>query len=228
MHKIGIQLYVYTILFILTLFYPSKIGRVDPCNDANNRAYFPKSMRKSNAINKINDKLTKWTKRLLEKVMEQIESIPSRRRINKIKIIAKTINRKPSTNPIKSRMKIMGKVFVFPVLAMVANQKGHTITKRQRNITFDTDSDSIGIDNRCSACISNVIDDFVGSVTESKRTIKGFGGNRVTNLMMGTILWKWEDDDGKIHQFKIPNSYYVPSGGVRLLSPQHWAQTQIK
>ena len=35
-----------------------------------------------------------------------------------------------------------------------------------------------------------------------------------------------EDDNGKIHKFVIPNSYYIPEGRVRLLSPQHWAQTQ--
>ena len=46
--------------------------------------------------------------------------------------------------------------------------------------------------------------------------------------MKGTISWKWSDDWGRIHEFKIPNSYYVPDGGVRLLSPQYWAQTQQK
>ena len=44
--------------------------------------------------------------------------------------------------------------------------------------------------------------------------------------MMGTIKWKVEDDSGKVHTFRIPNSYYVPDGGVRLFSPQHWANTQ--
>ena len=33
---------------------------------------------------------------------------------------------------------------------------------------------------------------------------------------------------GKKHTFTIPNSYYVPDGQVRLLSPQHWSQTQTK
>ena len=36
----------------------------------------------------------------------------------------------------------------------------------------------------------------------------------------------WSDDSGKIHTFEIPNSYYVPSCELRLLSPQHWAQTR--
>ena len=40
---------------------------------------------------------------------------------------------------------------------------------------------------------------------------------------MGTINWKWLDDDSRSQKFVIPKSYYVPSGNVR---PQHGAQTQ--
>ena len=43
---------------------------------------------------------------------------------------------------------------------------------------------------------------------------------------MGTLRWQWADDSGKKHTFEIPNSYYVPSCKLRLLSPQHWAQTR--
>ena len=37
-----------------------------------------------------------------------------------------------------------------------------------------------------------------------------------------------EDDEGKIETFKIPNSYLVPDGDARLLSPQHWAKHMTK
>ena len=30
-----------------------------------------------------------------------------------------------------------------------------------------------------------------------------------------------------MHTFEIPNSYYVPACELRLLSPQHWAQTRL-
>ena len=43
-----------------------------------------------------------------------------------------------------------------------------------------------------------------------------------------TIVWKWIDDNGVQSKFRIPNSYYVPEGKSRLLSPQHWASTQPK
>ena len=68
--------------------------------------------------------------------------------------------------------------------------------------------------------------DFTGELKDCKRVIKGFGGTRHYNIKVGTIKWHWEDDHGRIHKFTIPQSYFVPEGGVRLLSPQHWAQTQ--
>jgi hypothetical protein len=51
-------------------------------------------------------------------------------------------------------------------------------------------------------------------------------GAKTTNVMIGTILWEWPDNTGKIHRFQIPKSYYIPHGKCQLLSPQHWAQTQ--
>ena len=96
----------------------------------------------------------------------------------------------------------------------------------RNSATFNTDSDPIGIDNRCTACISHRIDDFEGVIQDSNRVIKGFGGATTGKVKIGTIVWNWCDDKGEKHRFKIPNSYYVPSGNVRLLSPQHWAKTQ--
>ena len=45
-------------------------------------------------------------------------------------------------------------------------------------------------------------------------------------MFIGIIKWHWEDDQRAIHKFLIPKSYYIQEGGVRLLSPQHWAQYQ--
>ena len=59
--------------------------------------------------------------------------------------------------------------------AVVAMSTKHAAAK-QNTAYFDTDSMPIGIDNRCSACISHDIRDFVGTLQECNRTIKGFGG----------------------------------------------------
>ena len=97
----------------------------------------------------------------------------------------------------------------------------------QSNITrFDTDSDPIGVDNRCSEYISHIPKDFIGDLTDSSRTIKGFAGSKTSGIKIDTLLWSWEDNAGMEHSFKIPNSYYVPQGKVQLFNPQHWAKYQ--
>ena len=114
-------------------------------------------------------------------------------------------------------------VVICSALAMQANA-----VQKERSIRFDTDSVPIGIDNRCSACISHVAEDFIGQLEDSPKVIKGFGGTKTTNVKVGTLSWTWNDDSGTPHKFIIPNSYYVPKGRVRLLSPQHWAKEQGK
>ena len=108
-------------------------------------------------------------------------------------------------------------------VAMQASKGKHTIETQ-----FDTDSQPIGLDNRASACISHKSTDFVGPLMDSNRVIKSFGGGKTKSVMIGTLKWKWLDDEGTEHVSIIPNSYYVPEGRVRLLSPQHWAQAQAK
>ena len=122
------------------------------------------------------------------------------------------------------RPSIRYKLLGFTVVAMAAAAK-----PRERITLFDTDSQVVGVDNRCSACISHIPEDFIpGSLRPCNRvSIKGYGGARITgNIQIGTLLWKFQDDSGVMHYFKIPNSYFVPQGGMRLLSIQHWAKVQ--
>jgi hypothetical protein len=46
--------------------------------------------------------------------------------------------------------------------------------------------------------------------------------------MVGTVKWKIKDDNGKVHNFILPNTYYSSAVETRLLSPQHWAQVRNK
>jgi hypothetical protein len=106
------------------------------------------------------------------------------------------------------------------VLAMPASAH----TKRQTR--FDTNSDIVGVDNQCSGCISHAKEDFIGELKPCNRAIKGlFGGTKTMDVWTGTLRWSWEDHHGQVHTFDIPNSFYSPDGHVRLLSPQHWAQS---
>lgn len=99
---------------------------------------------------------------------------------------------------------------IMSVLVMQAN----AMISTEREARFDTDSATIGIDNRCSACISHKLSNFEGPLTPTNRIVKGFGGSITRNVKMGTLKWSWEDDRGVITTFRIPNSYYVPDGKV--------------
>ena len=89
---------------------------------------------------------------------------------------------------------------------------------------WDSDSMAVGMDNRCSACISDKVEHFE-DLRPCDRIIKGFGGTQTTNVMIGTLKWTVLDDDEQRHTWRIPNSYFVEHAKVRLLSPQHWSQT---
>ena len=112
------------------------------------------------------------------------------------------------------------------IVSLVAMSSHEQAKYYEEGGPFDTDSALVGIDNRCSGCISHKREDFPGDVVECHRTIKGFGGTRHFKVWTGTIRWTWDDDEGKQHTFSIPKSYYIPEGNIRLLSPQHWAQTR--
>ena len=62
-------------------------------------------------------------------------------------------------------------------------------TAAQNHAIFDTDSAPVGVDNRCSGCISHKVTDFIGELVDCNRVIKGFGSTRTTNIKMGTIKW---------------------------------------
>ena len=100
------------------------------------------------------------------------------------------------------------------------------IASQERIVKFDTNAKPIGVDNRCSACISPYIEDFIRPLEDTNKTIKGFAGARTNNPKIGPLRWQWSDDSGKMHTFEIPISYCAPECELRLLSPQHWAQTR--
>ena len=123
-----------------------------------------------------------------------------------------------SPTPPTSRQCVLANV----ALACPAKQ----IASKERIVKFDTDAKPIGVDNRCSACISPYVKDFIGPLEDTNKTIKGFAGAQTNNPKTGTLRWQWLDDKGRMHTFEILNSYYVPECEQRLLSPQHWAQTR--
>jgi hypothetical protein len=94
-------------------------------------------------------------------------------------------------------------------------------------VLWDTDSYPIRVDNCCTRTISFNIKDFDQTTLEpvTNRTVSGFVEGSTTPIeQKGTIKWRILDDLGVNRELTIPNSFYVPGGTSRLLSPQNWAQ----
>ena len=106
----------------------------------------------------------------------------------------------------------------------VADQQS---TQTQTTFHFDSDSFLIGVDNHASRSISNNIRHFVTPLSKNPKIrcrIRGIGKEMLPVAGEGTVLWKWEDDDGNVHQHYIDGVLYVPAAPFCLLSPQHWSQ----
>ena len=79
--------------------------------------------------------------------------------------------------------------------------------KAHRVIQFDTDSASIGIDNRASGFFSHISKDFVGLLKDSNRIVKGFGGTSTSSVKIDTLKWIWLDDQRKSWTHYISNPF---------------------
>jgi hypothetical protein len=91
-------------------------------------------------------------------------------------------------------------------------------------LTFDSDSFQIGVDNHASFCMADsphLFEDL--QLIDQGKQVDGIGAGLVIKGT-GTFVMRIEDDDRETHTIKIPNSLYLPSLRVCLLSPQHWAQ----
>jgi hypothetical protein len=90
-------------------------------------------------------------------------------------------------------------------------------------IRFDLDSFLIGVDCHASRCMANaphLFEDLKSTKMGEAEGIK----QRLDIRGIGTFKFKIEDNNGKTHKIKVPNTLYLPDLRRCLLSPQHWAQ----
>jgi hypothetical protein len=206
---LGNTLLIYTTLFFIQVAY------MKSHKTTKRQQYKPKSPRAKGW--RYTTRLKTWAIQWGSKVTDPISKWANSRKERKTIYERTKIARRMQKGNGKKRL-------AFLAFAAVAMQG--TGGLKDNHTSFGTDLAPIGIDNRCTGCISHRIEDFEGPLQESNRAIKGFGGTRTTNVKIGTIVWRWNDDQGKHHKFVIPKSFYVLQGNIQLLSPQHWAQTQ--
>ena len=88
---------------------------------------------------------------------------------------------------------------------------------------FDSDAQSLMLDDGASACITNDKDDFTEPPKRVDKKVKGIKGHAHATHR-GTIKWHIEDDRGLVHVMIIRGAYLIPEAPTRILSPQHLAQ----
>jgi len=121
------------------------------------------------------------------------------------------------------------KVYRMLAIAMVLSSTVNDVegAPRAHSRMFDSDSGALGVDNRCSSSITNRRSDCIGKLKRVRKIIKTFKGTMVPlEIYEATLLWPVLDDDGLAHDWVLKKSYYVPEAQMRLMSPQHWAQTR--
>ena len=184
---------------------------------SNHTTYVPKSQR-----SKMKQALRRCFSMLLKSWLKGWKRLDQR--INKIKTKPRHkyyrhfnyLKRKRPKQCLKPRFFILH----APVVDCYSNDESH----QPRSIHFDTDSRKLRVDNGASRCMSSYIEDFIDVPQPTNESVRGVVGS-ANNNKKGTIQWSIEDDDGKTHVIRLPNSLYVPETNIRLLSPQHWSQT---
>ena len=94
-------------------------------------------------------------------------------------------------------------------------------------VRFDSDSFPIGIDTQASRCISYNMahfEDLHLDDVDSSSSCEGLDGTSVRIHGYGTLVFSIQDDQGRSHVIRVPNSLFIPKAKRVLICPQHWAQ----
>ena len=89
--------------------------------------------------------------------------------------------------------------------------------------TFDAGSVPLLVDNGTLAWIINTKSYFIDSPKPVRNKVNGISGDTIAKLK-GTVKWKLEDDNRKIHIFILKKTYWTPGASTQVLSPQHMVQ----
>ena len=104
---------------------------------------------------------------------------------------------------------------------------GEMKTKRTGLTThFDSDSSTVIVDNAANCCICNDKDMFISEITKmdptKNLTVSTAGGEKAP-IGYGDVLWKWSDDEGKVHEHTLKDVLFFPESPVNILGVTQWA-----
>ncbi len=111
-------------------------------------------------------------------------------------------------------------IFLGRSLALQANRPCHALAGAR----FNTDSFAVGVDNHASRCMGNDKRLFKNLILARTAQHVGRISKGLAIEGKGMLVLDVNNDTGKPHCIKIPNSLYLPGLRMCLLSPQHWVQ----
>ncbi len=83
--------------------------------------------------------------------------------------------------------------------------------KSDHNHFFDSDSSSVVYDNSTNVHICNYCAMFVGDLSlYDKMKVATIGDKDHSALGVGTVKWKWSDDNVKVHKIMVENVLFFP------------------
>ena len=92
--------------------------------------------------------------------------------------------------------------------------------------TFDSDSQTLMLDDGASACIMNDSRDFIEPPKRVDRKVKGIKGHAQATHR-GTLKWYIEDDHGLVHVMVITGAYLIPEATMRICHHSIWPNRRM-
>lgn len=83
-----------------------------------------------------------------------------------------------------------------------------------QGVSFDSDSFMIGVDTHATKSLSSNKDHFIGLKSTPGLKCQGVSdgvGQGIDIKGIGTLVFRIEDDNGRVHTIKLPGSLYMPS-----------------
>ena len=94
---------------------------------------------------------------------------------------------------------------------------------QRKAIYWDSDGQQLMVDNGSSASITPYLTESIVPPQPINSKVKGTGGHAQATYK-GTVQWKVQDDQGQLHHFTLPNSYFIASAPSTIFCAQHLAQ----
>ncbi len=90
---------------------------------------------------------------------------------------------------------------------------------QDQSLNFDTDSSIVICDNSANVHVCFDKRMFIGELRRTdKHYVATIGGSKNVAQGMGTVRWRWRDDNGKEHAMNIENVLFFPQSPVNILS----------